>query len=193
MAETDGNPQILFPARFADVELVHAMLMAAIDETQLYGATFKANERRRMNRSFLRTLIDTDPFYVMLVRTEAGENAGLMISGPEFGSLFLYWCYLTPRHRIGTLAMRSMRDFVAHWDHGHFHKVVALVRPGNRSPRLIMKRNGYRELTLLERHLFGEDYILCERPLVKTQPGYDNGLASSFSKRLRLKARSVLG
>jgi RimJ/RimL family protein N-acetyltransferase len=187
-----ASDQTLFPARLRDVATIHTMITNAIEETPHYSTAFKAFERARMNKAFLSNLIDTDPDYVMLVRDRNAVVAGLMISGPEYGALFLYWAYLKPEFRVGTLAMRSMRNYVSHWDNNRFHKISALVKPENRAPRMLMKRNGYREITLLENHLFGEDYILCERKLTKTIEGYDSGLSFGMKKRMKLAVKSVL-
>jgi RimJ/RimL family protein N-acetyltransferase len=186
------NGTVLVPARLSDVPLIHRMIQDAIRETPLYSDEFKVFESRRFNRAFLRTLIDADPAYAFFVKDESGENAGFMLSGPEYGVLFLYWSYLIPRFRRGTLAMRSMRDFVAYWDNGRFHKIVAFVRPDNRSPRLLMRRNKYTESVLLKQQLFGQDYIMCERMLNKVVEGYDQGLSYGVGKRLRLKVKSML-
>jgi hypothetical protein len=181
---------VLQPASLKDAGAVHTMIQGAIDESPFYSSDFKAFEKRRFSKPFLRALIDADPAYVLLVKSDSGETAGVMISGPDSGALFLFWAYLLPRHRIGTLAMRSMRDYVAYWNDGQFHKIVTMVRPDNRSPCLLVKRNGYREVALLEKHLFGEDYLLFERMLIKSQPGYGKLPVFGLKNRLRLMLMS---
>ena len=41
-----------------------------------------------------------------------------MISGPELGTLWLYWSYVFPEKRKSAMALTAMRAFVEHWDKG---------------------------------------------------------------------------
>ena len=105
-----------------------------------------------------------------------GETVGFMISGPELGTLWLYWSYLFPEHRKSGVAMSSMRTFLEHWDNGRFHKVATYTKPGNDVAAAIMKRFGWSHTATLEQHIFGEDYLLYEHKFQKAIPGYDHGL-----------------
>jgi RimJ/RimL family protein N-acetyltransferase len=104
-----------------------------------------------------------------------GEPAGFMISGPELGTLWLYWSYVFPEKRKSAIILLAMRRFLAHWDNGRFHKVSTYTRPGNEAAIKIMERFGWSLTTTLQRHIFGEDYLLYEHMLVKAVPGYDHG------------------
>lgn len=169
------------------------MITAAIADSPHYSEAFKNHETQKFTRAYLRGLIDSDPHFVSLAQTADGTAAGFIISGPEFGVIVIYWCYLLPKHRLGTLATRSMRAFIEHWDHGRFHKIVAYTKPDNRAPQLLMKRNGFHNIALLEKHIFGEDYMLFERPLSKRQPGYQGPINVGARGKLMAKVYSLLG
>ena len=99
-----------------------------------------------------------------------GETVGFMISGPELGTLWLYWSYLFPEHRKSGVAMAAMRTFLEHWDNGRFHKVATYTKPGNDVAAAIMKRFGWSHTATLEQHIFGEDYLLYEHKFQKADP-----------------------
>jgi len=159
----------------ADIDLIHRELMAVIDESPHYNEDFKAYEKRRLNKRHLRALMDADPWHVMVL-TMDGKPAGAIISGPEFGAIFRYWSWVFPRYRESKMGMHGMRAFDAHFDNGRFHKAFTLVRPENEVALLLLRRYGYKQTCRLENHLFGQDYMLVEKPYTKVTEGYDTGI-----------------
>lgn len=186
-----SNP--LRPALPSDAEFVHANLKVALAET--FGAVpqFVKNESARFSTVYLRALIAANPAYVFIMEN-AGKRAGFMVSGPEHGSVVLYWSFIDPAHRKGNLALSCMSNYVKHWDNNRFHKIASYTTAENRVAQLLMRRNGFREIVKLEKHVLGQDLILFERPLNKALEGYDppvtlNGralLLHSVKRRLHL-------
>lgn len=161
-------------ATVADIALIHPRLHEAINTSPYYSDTFKAHETGRLTRSYLEALHEADPWHIAIMQLK-GEPAGFMISGPELGTLWLYWSYVFPEKRKSAMALSAMRYFVQRWDNGRFHKIATYTRPGNDAAAAIMDRYGWTRVAQLEKHIFGEDYLLYEHPLTKTEPGYDNG------------------
>jgi len=180
------------PGRVSDLPIVHAWLMAAIDTSPHYAEEFKAFEKRRMSQELLRTLLEIDPWHVMILELD-NDPAGFFVSGPEHGVLVFYWTYIVPRFRNSRLAAYAIQAYANHWEGKQFHKIVSYVRPDNLAPQVVGKRYGWREVALLENHLFGQDFIMMEKPLTKKLPGYDTGISSGRWQRWRIRLQSRLG
>lgn len=188
-----GGPERLGyrAARFTEIPLLHQRLMEAIETSPFYNDAFKTFETQRLTEAYLGALHAADPYHLFLPTYE-GEIAGFMISGPEMGTLWLYWSYLFPELRKSGVAMASMRQFVAHWDHGRFHKVSTYTRPDNKIARRLMERYGYTLTVTLKQHMFGDDFMLYEHPLTKTVPGYDHGTGIGIAGRVRYFFKSLV-
>jgi RimJ/RimL family protein N-acetyltransferase len=182
----------LRPAKISDLDQIHKLLLQAIEESDFYNSTFKEFEKARLTKNYLLALFDEDPAHIM-VMVDEDQPCGFMISGPELGTLWLYWSYLMPEHRKGLLAMSAMRTFIKHWDNGRFHKIATYTKDGNRPAEMIMKRAGYKHICTLKNHIFGEDYYLYERELTKISTGYDKGLqVSGRFGRFKQKLKKLL-
>ena len=55
-APSPGKPEVLVPARFDEIEAIHAMVMEAINTSPYYGEHFKAYESARLTPAFLDAL-----------------------------------------------------------------------------------------------------------------------------------------
>lgn len=183
--------KVLRAATFADIDMVHFHLGEVITALPYYNAHFKAYEIARLSKDYLAALIETDPHHIKIFMHE-GQPAGFMISGPQYGTLWLDWSYVFPEMRRSSLALRGMREFIAHWDNGKFHKIAAYTMPANKPSRTIMERNGFTLTAVLAQQLFGEDYLLYERKLTKSTPGYDSGIKRGIKNRLRRLVRRLI-
>ncbi len=175
----------------ADIDLIHTRLMEVINTSPHYNDLFKQYESARLGKSYLANLIAVDPFHVM-VCLSGEETAGFMITGPELGTLWLYWSYIFPEKRRASLAMACFRDMIKHWDNGRFHKISTYIRPGNDAVAIV-KRFKFNHICTLEKHIFGEDYMLYELPLNKVTKDYDFGVNVGRLGRIKRRFGALFG
>ena len=176
----------------SELGYVQKRLVEAIDSMEGFNDAFRAFERGRLSKLYLANLHSLDPNYVR-VCFSGDTMAGFMISGPEYGSLWLYWGYVFPEVRTPKMAMVFMRQYFEHWDNGRFHKVSNYTLPANRAAIAMTRRFGYRHVCDLPNHVMGQDFLLFERPLRKAIPGYDNGTNPGLGTRLLNRMRCLLG
>lgn len=179
-------------ATAADLDLIHRELMAVIDESPYYSDLFKAHEKGRLTKSFLRALQAHDPNHI-IVLTVDGTPGGGLISGPEYGAIFRYWSWIFPSHRKTRLGLHGMRVFDEVWDNGKFHKAFTFVRPENEVALALLHRYGYATTCILKQHIFGQDYCVVEKPYTKVTEGYDTGMGMGRMGKLLQKASALIG
>jgi RimJ/RimL family protein N-acetyltransferase len=192
-AEAKATPRFATRAATAgDLDIIHAELMNVIEESPHYNAQFKAWEKARLTKSYLKMLQRQDPWHVMALVSE-GKVGGALISGPEYGAIFRYWSWIFPAFRQTRLGMHGMRAFDEHFDNGRFHKAYTFVRPENEVALALLRRYGYAETAVLKSHIFGQDYCLMEKPYTKVTEGYDHGVGVGRLGRIISKVNALLG
>lgn len=180
------------PARTNEINMVHARLMEAIATSEHYSEEFKSYEAARLTRGYLRNLISIDPRHVLILLA-AGQPVGIMVTGPELGTLWLYWSYVFPECRTQAQPMRFLPALVRAWDNDRFHKIATYIRPENKVAVAMTRRARFTHEITHENHLFGEDFMLWEHQLTRANVPYDRGISLGFLSRLKNRFLALLG
>lgn len=188
-----SNPNLkMRPSRADELLMIHHRLGEAIDTTSEYSERFRVHEKARLNLTYLRNLHAVDPHHVFILE-DKDNIIGFMLSGPEFGTLWLYWSYVFPEFRRASLAMSFLPMFCEYWNNRRFHKIATYSLEDNKVALALMKRFKFEMICVLKQHLFGQDFLLWERQLTKTEDGYDNGIDVGTKTRIIRKIRSWFG
>lgn len=174
-----------------DIAQIRAHLVEAIDTSPYYNDAFKNHEKARLGADFLLALISADPWYVPVICYK-GKMAGFVLTTPEVGVLCATWIYVSPDFRQTAIAIAAIGSLIRHWDHGRFHKISCYVRPENTRAESVMMHFGFTQTALLRTHMFGEDYLLLERPLTKAADDYSPGLRLGRINLMRLRLTHAL-
>ena len=67
------------------------------------------------------------------------------------------------------------------------------MRPDNEVARKLLRRYGYKETCLLEKHIFGQDYMLIEKPYTKVSEDYDSGVNIGRLGMLKRRFKGLVG
>lgn len=180
------------PAKPHEIRMVHARLLEAIDASEFYCEEFKAYEKSRLTRAHLRNLMAVDPRHV-LIALDHGTPVGLQITGPELGTLWLYWSYMFPEARKHANAMRYLPALINLWNNDRFHKIATYTKPDNRVAIALSKRAKFEHVSTIKQHMFGEDYMLFEHPLTRAKTAYDKGMGLTPLQRLKCRLFAEIG
>ena len=186
-----GGGRTVRAATSDDIAQIRAHLIEAIDTSPYYNDAFKANEKARLGTDFIFALIAANPWYVPIISYK-GKMAGFILTTPEQGVLCAAWIYVSPHFRQTSIAIAAIGFLIRRWDHGRFHKISCYIRPDNARAEAVMKHFGFEQTALLRTHMFGEDYLLLERPLTKSADGYDKGPQLGRINLARLKIKHAL-
>jgi RimJ/RimL family protein N-acetyltransferase len=190
--ENHARTPAIRPATPADFDYVLKCLEDAVGNNEHYGDLFKAHELSRLDRRFLEAVHAADPYHVAIC-LHGEDPVGFILTGPEYGNLWLFWAYIEPRARRTDAFIASMRALIRQFDNGRFHKISTYTRPGNAAPAAVIRRIGYKQIALLEKHIFGEDYLLFERPLNKSVEGYDHGAPFGRTAAFKRSLKRLFG
>lgn len=179
-------------ARPDEARQVRTLILSAIDEVPFYDEQFRRFEKDRFSEAFIRTLIALDPWHVCVV-TQGTDVIGIAVTIPEYGTLWSPWIYVKPQFRTSATAVTLIRSALKYWDNNRFHKISCYVHPENRTALTIFRRFGFKKIAYLENHIFGNGFILMERPLTKTNPTYDSGTRLRRLERLKIKLAILFG
>ncbi len=191
---TRDQPDLpLRSAEAGDIVPVYRMLCDAVQEAVGDQPELAAFERQRFSPPYLDALRRAHPGHVLVVVNQEGKEAGFIVSAPEQGNMVLYWSYLKPAFRKGALAARALSEYVRFWDHRNYHKIIFFARTDKPASIALGRYVGFTEVAALKAQFFGRDFLLFEKMLDKTEPGFAPGVGVGLRGRLWWRFRQMFG
>jgi hypothetical protein len=182
---------VIRPAHPRDAVPLARELAAQIAASPYYTEEMKAAETARMSAAVIEEIITIDPDFV-LVGEISGEIVGAEICSPDNGILWVQWAYVREDARKGGTGMRIGRRMNARFQNTWFTKMCCYTRTENRESNAITRLMGFRIVTELKNHWFGQDYYYWERPLCDHPPAFRTDLTLPLAKRAEIRLRHAI-
>jgi len=152
------------PLSLSLCEPTSRLIAEIVSDLEYYSPVARQAEISKYSAAKLLDLIRADARSV-LIATIGDTLAGFCISTYDDGLIWLAWFGVAKSHRskgIGSLLLATTIEFVR--PRG-CHKIWCDSRTSNLESRSVLSRAGFREICRLEKHWYGHDFLLWEKPV----------------------------
>jgi len=109
----------------------------------------------------LRSMVEADPQAVLVARDDTGP-VGFCVSRFDDGTIWLSWFGTDPRARRKGVGASLLAALANTLPSRHAHKIWCDSRTDNVESKSVLERAGFRRITTLTNHWYGQDYFLWE-------------------------------
>ena len=146
------------------IEQCSRLIRRVIAAVEYYRAAAKEPELVKYSPAHLLDIITADPDMVLVARV--GENCiGFCVSTPDDDLIWIDWYGVDPEWRGQGVASSLLETQSAVFKARGVHKIWCDSRTDNIPSRRALQKAGYREVCTLERHWYGQDYVILEKLL----------------------------
>ena len=149
------------PSTDHEIDALAALMRDTIQPLSYYNEQAIRAELHKYTADNLRALARDDPQAVLVAR-DAGGLAGFCVSRFDDGTIWLSWFGTAARARgqgVGAALLAALADSLPE---RNSHKIWCDSRVDNKESKSVLERFGFRRITTLTNHWYGQDYFLWE-------------------------------
>jgi len=149
------------PVADHEVDALAALMRATIEPLTYYNDRAIRAELEKYGAASLRALAAGDPQAILVARDDVGL-AGFCVSRFDDGTIWLSWFGTAARARgrgVGSALLAALAKTLPSRD---AHKIWCDSRVDNVESKSALERAGFRRITTLTNHWYGQDYFLWE-------------------------------
>lgn len=160
--DKDNGPVSIRFATAADAAAFSAAFRAVMQPLTLYNDWAKRVEFETYAEANVPALLAADPKSILLA-CAGGDIAGLLVTRPDDGPLWLSWFGVLPSYRGRGLADQLFARAIHEAKARGIGKIWCDTRVGNIYAIATMKRHGFTQRCRLDHHWFGLDFLIWEK------------------------------
>jgi ribosomal protein S18 acetylase RimI-like enzyme len=144
-----------------EIDALAALMRGTIERLTYYNEPAISSELSKYSAEKLRTRIAGDSQSVIVAR-DANGVVGFCVSRFDDGTIWLDWFGTELRARGRGIGGALLTALAATLASRNAHKIWCDSRTDNTESKSVLERAGYRRITTLTNHWFGQDYFLWE-------------------------------
>lgn len=151
--------------RFGGAAEAHAFIAALkelITPLTLYNDWSKSHEDKIYTPDYVAKLLEDDP-HSILIAWAGSTIAGLIVTRPDNGPLWLDWFGVLPAYRGHGIADQLFERAIVEARQRGILKIWCDTRDTNTYAISIMEKHGFTRAGHLKRHWFGLDFLIWEK------------------------------
>jgi ribosomal protein S18 acetylase RimI-like enzyme len=156
-----SNLPSIGPVARSEIDALTVLMHDTIKQLDIYNERARRSELAKYTLQSLAALAAADPHAIIVAR-DADGLAGFCISRFDDGTIWLSWFGTAARARgrgFGAALLAALAGTLPARD---AHKIWCDSRTENEKSKSVLERAGYRRITTLVNHWYGQDYYLWE-------------------------------
>jgi len=147
-----------------DAEAIEALVREVVSTLAYYTPEARRAEIGKYSGSALAEALD-DRATLNLVAVGNGDLLGVILNKEDDGLLWINWFLTSPRARRSGAARALILASMDHARERGLHKIWCDTRTENVPSMTLLTQLGFVNRVRFDRHWFGQDFFLWERPL----------------------------
>jgi ribosomal protein S18 acetylase RimI-like enzyme len=149
------------PIAEQEIDALAALMRETIEPLTYYNDRAIRAELTKYTPATLRALVADDPHALIVARDETGLT-GFCVSRIDDGTVWLSWFGTAARARGRGIGAALLAALTGTLPSRGAHKIWCDSRTDNAESKSVLERAGYRRITTLVNHWYGQDYFLWE-------------------------------
>jgi ribosomal protein S18 acetylase RimI-like enzyme len=160
-AASRGESVVIEPVEEHEIDALVTLMRDTIEPLAYYNERAIHAELSNYTAENLRALVAGDPHAVLVARDSTGLT-GFCVSRFDNGTVWLSWFGTAARARGRGIGASLLAALASTLPLRNAHKIWCDSRTDNKKSRSVLERAGYKRITTLVNHWYGQDYFLWE-------------------------------